>query len=94
LLFVRVLITEEVRPNRLPVDGGRGISSVFRPSSLDYGALGIGKRKDAGFAPEGIPDLLDELETLADRQPGNVDGWIYHRLESARDPGRRQLSDL
>jgi hypothetical protein len=91
-LFVCFLITEEIGSNGLPIDGGGRISPMLRPPGLDHGAFGIAQGKPPGFAPQGIPDLLDEFETLPDRQPGNIDGWIYHRMESGLDPAGRQLS--
>jgi len=62
------------------------------PSGLDDGALRIAQGKHPGFAPQGVPHLLDELEALPDRQPGDIDGWIYHAMESVLGAGRRQLS--
>lgn len=49
LLFVCCLITEEIGPQCLPIDGGGRISSMLRPPGLDYGALGIAQ----GKAPPG-----------------------------------------
>ena len=65
---------------------------MLRPPGLDHGALGVAQGRPPGFAPERIPNLLDELKTLPDRQPGNIDGWIDHRMESGLDPVGRQLS--
>ncbi len=55
---------------------------MFRAPDLNERALGLVQGEIAGITPKRIPDLLDEPKSLADRQAGNVDGWICHTNES------------
>jgi len=77
-LFVRLLIIQEVRTNGIPSDRGTWIGSVFSSACLDDRPLGLVQRERAGTAPQGIPDLLDERESLADGHTFDIDSWILH----------------
>lgn len=55
---------------------------MLRPAPVDDSALGLVQWKNAGSAPERIPDLLDEREPFPDGQSFDVDGGIYHARKS------------
>jgi len=47
-------------------------------AGLDHGMFVRAQAEHAGPLPQRVPNLLDELQALADRQPLEVKGWIYH----------------
>ncbi len=67
---------------------------MLSASRLHDGALGLAQWQDAGPTTERIPDLLDELQALADGQPLDVDGWVYHGLNLRRVTVRNNRPDL
>ena len=77
-LFVRLLITDEVRLHGLPCDRPGGIVLVLRSACFNHCALGIAQGKHARSAPQGIPHALDQFEPFTDCQPVDVDRWIQH----------------
>ena len=79
MLFVGVLVAEEVGSDALAVDGCTWICAVLRAPHFDHGALGIIQGKVPSCTADGIPHLLDELEALPDRQSVDIDGWITMR---------------
>lgn len=93
LAVVRVLITEEFGPHRLPVDCRTRIRAMCGASGFDERALRIVQGEVAGVTPKRIPDLLDEAKALSDRQAGDVDGGVYHIKESVTGNAGKQLSE-
>ena len=65
---------------------------MFRAPGRDERALRVVQGEIAGVPPKRIPDLLNEPQSLSDRQAGDVDGWIYHVEESVAGAQGKQLS--
>ena len=92
LAVIRVLIAEEFRPHRAPVDRRARIGAMLRAPGRDERALRVVQGEIAGVPPKRIPDLLNEPQSLSDRQASDVDGWIYHVEKSVAGTQGKQLS--
>ena len=91
LLFIPFLITDKIRSHAVPWDRGTRILPMLGSSRLDQCALVIAERENRSFAPQRIPDLFDELESLPDGQPFEITRCIYHVEKSVRCSVRGQL---
>ena len=65
---------------------------MLRSPSLNQCTLILVERENRSSAPERIPDLFDELESLPDGQPFQIDCWIHHLKKSVRCHVLGQLS--
>ena len=77
-LFVRVLISEKLGADSLPVDCGAGIGTMLRAAGLEEFVLGPSQCELARLTTQGIPNLLDEAEPLTDGKSCDIYGRILH----------------
>jgi len=92
-LFGGSLLGPELRSNFLPGNDILGTIAMLLAPSSELHSVRLGHRKLLAFRGDRIPDVLDQLNTLGERELANlIEKRSCHRPQSALGPNLEQVA--